>query len=580
MEYTFTNKIFDQEQQIELNNDVITFIGGNGSGKSSILEAIFQKYIENDEARVICFSSGQNELFTEIFEEHRRRNRRHLDKETNEISSFYFNKNWVRLLVFWSTMFRSNGLVRKYLLEKEYITINDLGDDASTVLKSKIRIRKWYADKIKNEKEKEERSEVDYDESGVATNLLSYSNFHLTLQRIFDHTRANFDFINDVNLHKTNIQFDSSNVYDIFTDKSSNRIFTFFAHATHGYHSQFLLNEFHLFFKHGREFKYLSDGEYQLLSIYALIDLFDNENTLFLLDEIDSHLYYENLQLMWKELKSVRGNVITTTHISESIINNSVDKIRFIENGKIKDDLKFLELAKRVSKTVGKKKFKYDILSRVNNAVIIDDHLDFEIIKALARKKLGNDYDDRINDITVIKIGSGNESTSQVIGRNKFGFVKGFAEFDFGSQPETKNIFLICDKDEYARGSINENDATAVFPDLFKQLKRINNNRTQIHLQVLRRREIENYLISPSLFQNKECLDNFAALFPQLNIPDSNTLDSFNDLAEWDAKNFIQALYNDPDLDLDLLYHCIDLIPASEISNDITAIHNYISSNL
>jgi hypothetical protein len=43
------------------------------------------------------------------------------------------------------------------------------------------------------------------------------------------------------------------------------------------------------------EFEQLSDGEYQLLSIYALIDLFDSENTIFLFDEIDSHLHFNNI---------------------------------------------------------------------------------------------------------------------------------------------------------------------------------------------------------------------------------------------------------------------------------------------
>ncbi|NMV42278.1 AAA family ATPase, partial [Vibrio parahaemolyticus] len=40
----------------------------------------------------------------------------------------------------------------------------------------------------------------------------------------------------------------------------------------------------------------LSDGEYQLLFLYALIDLFDAPNTLFLFDEADSHLHYKNVE--------------------------------------------------------------------------------------------------------------------------------------------------------------------------------------------------------------------------------------------------------------------------------------------
>ena len=47
-----------------------------------------------------------------------------------------------------------------------------------------------------------------------------------------------------------------------------------------GYYSKLLI-------KNDLEFQQLSDGEYQLLSIYALIDLFDEVDTVFLLDEVD-----------------------------------------------------------------------------------------------------------------------------------------------------------------------------------------------------------------------------------------------------------------------------------------------------
>ena len=64
MELEFKSKLVDTNQSLTLLNSVTTFIGQNGCGKSSILEAIFKKYIEDDTYKVICFSSGQNELFT------------------------------------------------------------------------------------------------------------------------------------------------------------------------------------------------------------------------------------------------------------------------------------------------------------------------------------------------------------------------------------------------------------------------------------------------------------------------------------------------------------------------------------
>ena len=60
-----------------------------------------------------------------------------------------------------------------------------------------------------------------------------------------------------------------------------------------------------LVFKNNIELDQLSDGEYQLLFLYALIDLFDSDNTLFLFDEADSHLHYKNIEKLWALLHSI-----------------------------------------------------------------------------------------------------------------------------------------------------------------------------------------------------------------------------------------------------------------------------------
>ena len=576
MEITFKSKITDQDQTINLTSNVTTFIGGNGSGKSSILESIFQKYIEDDDARVICFSSGQNELFSEIFQLHRKQNKRYQTKDDKPITSFYFNSDWVRLLVFWASSFKTHGLVRKYLLDNNYIETNDLGDDITSQLWARFRIRKYYVNKIKQEAEKEELGDVEYDENGIAKNLESFTRFHQTLEKITFNNNINFDFRNSENLRKTFVPFNSSNIYDIFSSKNVNELFSFWAHATNGYQANFDLSDIQLKFKDGKEFKYLSDGEYQLLAIYAIIDLFDNEETLFLLDEIDSHLYYENLSKMWDSLKNVEGKVLTTTHISDSILKNDIDGIKLIDKGQIVEDLTFLALSKRLSSMLGKKNYRFEILSRVKNAVIIDDQIDWKIFLSLAQKKLGSSYDSKIEKVVPIKIPSGYSRDNKVLGKQKLLFTEDFKRrIDQGRNCITENIFLICDLDDFNRSKV-QSDLSVNFTDTYKPLKKFNSNKTLTHLLAWKRREIENYLLSITLLENKNKLSQLQNQLKHLNLTKGDSLDTMMDIANYDAKELIHPIYKDPQLNEELFSNMISEIPPEEISEDIKLMYDFI----
>ncbi|WP_369686215.1 AAA family ATPase [Photobacterium kishitanii] len=70
---------------------------------------------------------------------------------------------------------------------------------------------------------------------------------------------------------------------------------TFFTQATDNDYF-FNRSSMKLEFNNSLSLSDLSDGEYQILFIYALLDLFDSEDTLFLLDEVDSHLHYKNIE--------------------------------------------------------------------------------------------------------------------------------------------------------------------------------------------------------------------------------------------------------------------------------------------
>ncbi|MBT4159974.1 MAG: ATP-binding protein, partial [Gammaproteobacteria bacterium] len=86
-------------RQILRFDKVATLIGENGSGKSCILQSIFDtKLARNDfeELRVVCFSSGQNENFSERFSRYLSQERR-AGRSLN-LECFYFDKSWSKLL--------------------------------------------------------------------------------------------------------------------------------------------------------------------------------------------------------------------------------------------------------------------------------------------------------------------------------------------------------------------------------------------------------------------------------------------------------------------------------------------------
>ncbi|MGJ1322519.1 AAA family ATPase [Sphingobacterium faecium] len=578
----FKSKISENIQTINVNNGITTFIGGNGSGKSSILEAIFEKYIEDDNFRVICFSSGQNELFSELFNKHKQTNRKYLRERNEPIQSFYFNNEWIKLLIFWSSIFKENGLVRTYLKEKGYIEIDNLGDDISSRLDFKFRVRKNYVLNIRKEIEKEELGNNENDEGyELQENLLRKTEFHETLEKIINAFNIDFDFQNNDNLVKRGLAFDSKKAFEVFTHKNVDKLFSFWALATNGWLSNSELSEFNLRFKNDIQFKHLSDGEYQILSTYAIIDLFDNENTIFLFDEIDSHLYYKNLSKMWGVLNNSQGIIITTTHISESILHNKIENIKVIENGRIEESLTFLELSKRLDSIVGQKNYQFKILSRVLYPVIMDNVNDWTIFKKLAVKKLGEDINLTLDKFLPISKESSFNSPNEILGRSKLHFIEEFKKENQGKEILTKEIFLICDKDVFPENQITQNLKVTIHAD-FNSVKKFNNNHTKTHLLCWKRREIENYLLSPSLFNAKNCTEAINALYNLPNYNIGENLDNITDFRNGDFKTVLRPLYNIEvtGFNEEMLEDMISHIPVDEISNDIELVYNYLRDTI
>ena len=297
-------KHINMAQHIDFNgSNICTLIGGNGSGKSTILESIFSSYIDEenlqreqeeslrDTYRCITFSSGQNELFSKVFNDYERNLKRYKSDGNGVIRSFYFDYGWSKLLIFFATSLKSNGLVRKYLLEHDYINVIENSDN-STFMRMGFRVRKPLVDRIINDHNKEEHGE--FVESSLIRSLyLRYLEKIVRAKIDPDYSFSEKDYIRNITCR--NVVIKATEARLIFND-NINEIFTFFARATGTWLSNFELEEISLLFKNHLELRQLSDGEYQLLSIYALIDLFDDKNTIFLLDEVDSHLHYENIK--------------------------------------------------------------------------------------------------------------------------------------------------------------------------------------------------------------------------------------------------------------------------------------------
>ncbi len=574
MNITFTSKLVDEPQYLTLNQGVTTFIGQNGCGKSSILESIFEDYLDNEDHRIISFSSGQNELFSDLFNAYKKRSRRFIREEGQSIQSFYFNYDWVRILIFFASQLKSDGHVRRYLLENNYISENDLGDDESSEFWFRLRVRKYYAEQIRGEIASEETGGFDPD-----AQLLRKTDFHEALENLIEGLGIDFDFRNNDNLVKRWVKLDSENVFDIFTHKDASRIFSFFALSSHGWLSNIEMHESQLKFSSGLEFKYLSDGEYQLLSMYALLDLFDADNTIFLLDEVDSHLYYKNVKKLWSRLNDIDGRVLTTTHSADSLMNSNFERIKYVENGRIETGLAMNELLSRLSDIISDSDQSFYIASRIENIVLVDHQDDWTIFKKLAAKKIGQNVFQELDQIIPIAKSSNYDGHTHEFGKSKLIYVQNFIAKTNDRDIQTQNIFLLCDKDTLPPAVINA-DHTVAIPNAYRRMRNQRNNQPNYYLLSLKRREIENYLLSLTFLQNNNQMANLQAAMPHINFTPNSNLDGIGDVAEYDAKALIHPFYKQNGFNETQLDQLIDQIPVAEISNDITYLYNFFRDNL
>lgn len=563
------NKLYQETQELNFTGtNIFTLIGENGSGKSSILESIFQEYIEDEDKKVICFTSGQNELFYSIFDKHKQQSNKFKPDENNIISSFYFDYLWVRFLVFFAITLKRDGKVKQYFDEKNY-------DLSSLSICFKFRVRKPYINQIKGELEREAEGEFALESKRRTIH------YNLLLRFINSKINTEYDFNEFADsIVKRSMNLNVTEAREIFGIEI-NRIFTFLSHATMGWLSNIDIESCGLYLHHNGqklEFEQLSDGEYQLLSIYALIDLFDSEETLFLFDEIDSHLHFSNINKMWNTLKSIRGKIIGTTHISESILKNNFDSLLCVNNGKIEDSLTATEVFKRLSNVTGQKKYEYKIASKIEHIALLDDEVDWKIFKKLAIIKIGSEAIQILDKVIPYKRSSSFNTTAEIFGKGKLEFVKELQEQNHGQTINTKNIFLICDRDLLPLTQIDTSNLSVNINNSYASLKSFGTTKTYLHSW--RMLEIENYLLSKTMLIHYNKLEDLKTQFVGVNFDRITTFDESEDLRTYDAKAILHPLYKDGGFDEVKLDEVVAKIPAEEISEDIRKMYNFIKNKV
>ncbi|KAE9743582.1 AAA family ATPase [Escherichia coli] len=580
------NPLHDQPQTLNINK-VATLIGENGSGKSTILQSIFSEGLNGGgpaHLRTVCFSSGQNESFSKHFNEHVKKIRRR--GKSMVLSSFYYDKTWSKLLVFLATALVRDGKTRTFLLEKGYAKESqDINrDDISSKLSFSFRVDKRYAQRVQDALKKEEVGE-----KGTLRQTPFYRSLESFVEELIDR-----EYLFEEKLSTKTIELSS---YDLLSvkfarinpdenldevDFGDDPSISFLTQAVNG---NFInKRSFKLMLLGNIELDDLSDGEYQLLFLYALIDLFDAPNTLFLFDEADSHLHYKNVEKLWSLLHSIQGHAITTTHLLDSISakENRIEHLKVVEQGRINEDNKIKQLISRLSVLSRAKSVEFEVCGKLPNIALLDDYNDWIIFTKLAARA-GLDVN-RLTAVHAMKKSSSYATANETFGKGKIDWLHGLSKIE--SPLVTTQIFLICDRDEAA---LDWNAANGVqvngkmYRELLNAIQWPRDTRVSPYLLAWKRREIKNYLLSYTALAHHNLLGQINnGDIAQRNYLQSNNPGDNDDIRRMNVKDIINPLINTVGEGLDpvKLQAYIDLIPPAEISEDITNMYNFIIGKL
>lgn len=598
MELNLAPNPLHQDVQTLRIHKVATLIGENGSGKSSILQSVFEQRLagrDHGHLKIVCFSSGQNENYSEKFSEYLKRERK-AGRGLN-LDCFYFDKSWSKLLIFLATAIKRNGKVRSFLVEHGYVTESQRDkDDLSTTFKCAFKVDKNYITRVQDALKHEERGEADtlratpYFRSleSFIANLISrdYEFEEPLRKRIIDLTangliQVSFDYPRQVQAGDDEARAGAPNAQAMATNWDPEVAF-FTQAADNNYFIDKLRCQ--IVFNDNIELDQLSDGEYQLLFLYALIDLFDTENTLFLFDEADSHLHYKNVEKLWALLHSIKGHAITTTHLLDSISakENRIEHLKVVEKGRISEDNKIKQLINRLSVLSRAKSVEFEVCGKLPNIALLDDYNDWLIFTKLAARA-GHQVD-RLSAVHAMKKSSSYATASETFGKGKIDWLHGLSKIE--SPLMTTQIFMICDRDEAA---LEWNAANGVqvngriYRDLLNAIRWPQDMRVAPYLLAWKRREIKNYLLSYTALAHHNLIGqiNNGDIAQRNHLQPGNPADN-DDIRRLNVKEVITPLINTDGegLDPEKLQAYIDLVPPDEISEDITNMYQFIEEKL
>jgi ABC-type multidrug transport system ATPase subunit len=602
MELNLAPNPLHQHLQTLTIDKVAALIGENGSGKSSILQSVFEQRLTGRDHRhlkIVCFSSGQNENYSEKFSAYLSKERK-AGRGLN-LDCFYYDKSWSKLLIFLATVIKRKGKVRSFLVEHDYVlesTVEEGSerekDDLSTVFKCPFKVDKKFVDRVQDALRQEESGETNTLraspyfrslESFIANLVSSDFEFEESLRKQTIELNANklvqvsFDYPRQIQAGDDEAQAGEANAQAMST--SWDPEVAFFTQAAD---NNYFIDKprCQLVFNNNIELDQLSDGEYQLLFLYALIDLFDSDNTLFLFDEADSHLHYKNVEKLWAILHSIKGHAITTTHLLDSISarENRIEHLKVVEKGKINEDNKIKQLINRLSVLSRAKSVEFEVCGKLPNIALLDDYNDWIIfIKLAARKGLDVALLAQVHAIG--KPSSRNDDNEQ-IGKAKINWTQSLskAETDF----ETTNVFLVCDRDN-SNPSWHENGVLLLGAprDEVSRIRWPGNRRVQTYILAWRRREIENYLLSYSALRHFGVLDaiNNDQLAQGFHLNDGDPGDN-DGIRMLDVKHVVNPLIETQCVGKDptKIEFYINQMKPEEISEDITNMYNFIIGKL
>lgn len=493
-----------------------------------------------------------------------------------------------------SHSYQTQWKVRSFLVDHGYVTESQLDkDDVSTTFKCAFKVDKNYIARVQSALKQEERGEADtlratpYFRSldSFITNLISRGyDFEEPLRKRTINITANgliqvsFDYPRQVQAGDDEAEAGEPDAQAMAT--SWDPEVAFFTQAAD---NNYFIDKSRckLVFKNNIELDQLSDGEYQLLFLYALIDLFDSDNTLFLFDEADSHLHYKNVEKLWALLHSIKGHAITTTHLLDSISakENRIEHLKVVEHGRINEDNKIKQLISRLSVLSRAKSVEFEVCGKLPNIALLDDYNDWIIFTKLAARK-GLDIS-RLAPVHAIGKPSSRKDDNEQIGRAKIDWTQSLSKTE--AEFATQNVFLLCDRDN-SNPQWHENGVLLLGAPK-DEVNRIRWPRNGVHTYLLawRRREIENYLLSYSALTHFGVIDaiNNDLLAQGFHLRDGNPGDN-DGIMMLDVKHIVNPLIQTQGVgkDLNKIEFYINQMKPEEISEDITNMFNFIIGKL